>query len=135
MARTITDLVRNVRIAASLIPGYRPPSSGEDALSAREPLIVVPDKVLLLGTGGGAYVEFDFDRGGIGPGPGPFEPYEHLQPSAAATWTVNHNLGHLPVVAVLNAAGAQVLAAVEHVSSNQARVELDSPMAGRAICV
>lgn len=57
---------------------------------------------------------------------------EFLSPSA--TWTVNHNLGASPDVAVHSVGGAKVIASVTHTSVNQAVVSFESPFSGFVVC-
>ena len=61
--------------------------------------------------------------------------FSFTQAAPAATWTVVHNLGRIPVVSVLNAAGQEVLADVEHGSINATTITHGSPMAGSATFV
>jgi hypothetical protein len=61
--------------------------------------------------------------------------YVHVQASAAAEWTVNHNLGRRPLVAVTTIGGIEVETDVLHVSDSQARLTFASAFAGRARCV
>ena len=63
------------------------------------------------------------------------EPYVHTQSSAAATWIVNHNLGHRPLIDVLDAGGNVVGAEVVHVSENQANVLFAAAYTGQAVCI
>ena len=57
--------------------------------------------------------------------------YEHVQSTASAVWTVNHNLGRRPAaVAVLSPGGVEVNAAVTHVSVNQLIVTFSAPAVG-----
>lgn len=60
--------------------------------------------------------------------------YEHTQSVAASTWTVNHNLGYLPLVQALSVGGMALLAEVLHTSANQALILFDLPTAGLALC-
>jgi hypothetical protein len=60
--------------------------------------------------------------------------YLHNQPVAAATWTVNHNLGYRPAVSALSVGGVVMLVNVIHASANQAVIEFDQPTAGQAAC-
>lgn len=60
--------------------------------------------------------------------------YQHTQASAAATWTVNHNLGYRPAVQILSAGGVEMLAEVVHSSVNQALIYFDQAATGLAIC-
>jgi hypothetical protein len=59
--------------------------------------------------------------------------HEHVQASAAATWTVNHNLGRWPAaVTVVTNGGAEIVAEVTHVTTAQLTVRFASAFAGRA---
>lgn len=58
--------------------------------------------------------------------------YLHTQSTAAATWTINHNLGFRPDVAVRDSGGNEVLAQVLHVSANQTVIYFATPTAGEA---
>lgn len=60
--------------------------------------------------------------------------YVHVQNSASATWTVNHNLGRFPgSVRVLSPGGVEVEAEVLDISSSQLSIRFAAPAAGRAI--
>lgn len=53
--------------------------------------------------------------------------------AAAATWTVNHNLGRHPYSwAVETLGGVEIDVAVQHVTANQSVVSFDAPTAGVA---
>lgn len=58
--------------------------------------------------------------------------YEHTQSPAAATWTINHNLGFRPTVELRTAGGQEFIADVQHPTVNQVVVYLNSPLAGFA---
>lgn len=60
------------------------------------------------------------------------EGFLFVQSSPALVWTINHNLGYNPVIAVFNAGNVQVFAQVVHTSLNQTVVTLASAMAGYA---
>jgi hypothetical protein len=60
--------------------------------------------------------------------------YTHTQASASDTWTINHNLGFRPSVALLSVGGREMLAEVIHTGANQAIAYFDSPISGQAIC-
>ena len=60
--------------------------------------------------------------------------FTHTQSIAAASWTVNHNLGFKPAVKALTLGGVEVLAEVIHTSINQLMIYFDLPLAGQAIC-
>lgn len=59
--------------------------------------------------------------------------YLHTQTVAAATWTITHNLGQRPNVAVLDEDGNEVFADVDHASINQVVITFPTPFAGSAI--
>lgn len=77
---------------------------------------------------------------GVGPqGPpgvsgGASSTYEHSQPSAAATWVINHNLGFKPSTTAYSVGGQLMLANIIHMSLNQARIYFDGPVSGFAVC-
>lgn len=60
--------------------------------------------------------------------------YTHMQPSPAATWIINHNLGIRPNVALLSVGGAEIGGEVLHQSENQALAFFVTPVAGMAAC-
>lgn len=86
------------------------------------------------------FVTVEIDCLGIQGPPGPQGPpgssgsdiYDHVQSSASATWTVNHNLGVKPDVEVRNTGGQVVGAEVVHVSVNQTIIYFSLPMTGSA---
>lgn len=59
--------------------------------------------------------------------------YRHTQGTAAATWTVIHNLGRLPVVTVLDSSNQEIEAQVDHVSINQLTISFAGPTSGSAL--
>lgn len=59
----------------------------------------------------------------------------HLQASPAQEWTLNHNFGEMPSVAVIDNIGNEVEAEVAHVSLNQTRVRFSGSHSGTARCV
>lgn len=69
---------------------------------------------------------------GSSPGPGPGGGYRHVQSIASATWTINHSLGHRPVVSATTLAGNELIAEVEHTSTIQTILRFSSPRAGEA---
>lgn len=66
---------------------------------------------------------------------GTAETYVHTQSFAASTWTVNHNLGHRPVVTVLTSSGVMAVAQIIHTSDNMLHVIIDNAMTGSVICI
>jgi hypothetical protein len=75
------------------------------------------------------------------PVPGPAGPaggvirYVHTQSTASTTWTVNHNLGSRPLIAVFSAGGVEVDASILHISNNQAQISFNTAVTGTATCV
>ncbi|MBP7657632.1 MAG: hypothetical protein KA742_13935 [Pseudoxanthomonas sp.] len=60
--------------------------------------------------------------------------YQHMQLSAADEWIVNHNFGRYPNVSAFSVGGVQMLADIQHMNTNQARITFDSLVSGYAIC-
>lgn len=61
-------------------------------------------------------------------------PYTHTQSSASSTWTINHNFGVKPLVAIINSGGNEVEAQLVHTSNNQVIAYFSTPVAGIARC-
>lgn len=61
--------------------------------------------------------------------------YLHTQASPATIWTINHNLGYMPVVQVYNSGSIEVLCEKEHISVNQTVVRVSPAMSGFARCI
>ena len=60
--------------------------------------------------------------------------YLHAQATPAATWTINHNLGLKPDIALIDAGGNEVEGAILHTSDNQAVASFAVAIAGTARC-
>ena len=58
--------------------------------------------------------------------------YLHTQDIASDIWVINHNLGHIPVVILLNSDDIQMFGTIEHTSINQCRVTFTQEVSGRA---
>lgn len=58
--------------------------------------------------------------------------FVHNQPSAALTWTINHNLGYYPSVTVLSTGLQELIANVSHPTLNQTVIQFGMPFAGMA---
>jgi hypothetical protein len=58
--------------------------------------------------------------------------YTHFQAVAAAVWTVNHNLGFLPSVVVVDSIGELVEGDVLYVDLNQLVLQFSAPFSGTA---
>jgi hypothetical protein len=52
--------------------------------------------------------------------------------SAATLWTINHNLGFRPAVAILDSGGNEIEADVVHTGPNQLVIHFAIPVAGVA---
>ncbi|MDQ3782107.1 MAG: hypothetical protein M3349_04115 [Actinomycetota bacterium] len=61
--------------------------------------------------------------------------YIHEQLTPAATWTITHNLGHFPSVAVVDSAGSLVHGNVNYISINVVEVSFGSGFSGKAYLV
>jgi hypothetical protein len=66
------------------------------------------------------------------PGPGATT-YDHIQAPPSVEWVVNHNLGRLVSVTVLNAGNVEVEAEVLQVSENQTRIYFNLPQTGKVL--
>lgn len=66
------------------------------------------------------------------PGVGGSASFEYAQASAAALWTINHNLGFRPTVGVFDSGGLEVDAEIQHITVNQVTVSFTMPLAGTA---
>lgn len=73
-------------------------------------------------------------RGLPGPAGAAGATYTHTQAAASTTWTINHNLGFRPAIALLTDGGAVIEAEIGHTSVNTAVVTLSQPLAGTARC-
>lgn len=58
--------------------------------------------------------------------------FTHSQVSAATLWTINHNLGFRPTVAILDSGGNEIEADVVHTGPNQLVIHFAIPVAGVA---
>ncbi len=70
--------------------------------------------------------------GGGGGSAGTGSSYVHVQSAAAATWTVEHNLGTKPVVAVVSTGGDLLLAEIAYPSNSTTVITFGQPYAGSA---
>jgi len=60
--------------------------------------------------------------------------FTHIQSVVSASWTVTHNLGKMPSVTVLDSAGSEMLADVQHLSVNQCVITFLTATIGTVIC-
>lgn len=60
--------------------------------------------------------------------------YEHQQPTAATTWTINHNFGRKAAsVSLYSTGGALIIGEVTNINNNQSVASFDTPIPGYAI--
>ena len=103
---------------------------------------VTDTRIYKIGDGVTAWNALPVASGAPGPaGPaGPTGPsgapggssYLHTQSSASATWTINHNLGYNPIVALFTAGNVEFQGTITHTSVNQTVVSLVSAVTGTA---
>lgn len=60
--------------------------------------------------------------------------FEYVQTLPSAQWTVVHNFGKHPNVALLDSTGEEVFADVQHTDSNTVVVTWAAPMTGKVVC-
>lgn len=70
------------------------------------------------------------ERGPQGPAGSATDSYNHTQSSASTTWTVNHNLGRLPIVSLRSVGGVEIEGDVVHISTNQVQITFNVSTAG-----
>lgn len=58
--------------------------------------------------------------------------YVFTQPTAATTWTINHNLGYIPSIELFDSGSQEIDAEVSHPSVNTALIVFAVPVAGFA---
>lgn len=61
--------------------------------------------------------------------------YVHTQPTPAAVWTINHNLGGNPTAVVLDSAGTQCEGTFSYPSINQMVITFSSAFTGTAYII
>jgi hypothetical protein len=72
--------------------------------------------------------------GATGPSGAAAAKFVHTQASPSVTWTVNHNLGVRPIVALFSVGWVVIEAAIVHVSENQFTVQFNAATSGFAVC-
>jgi hypothetical protein len=60
--------------------------------------------------------------------------YVHVQDTASASWVITHNLGKYPSVTIVDSAGDEVEASVEHNSINSLTITFAAENSGKAYC-
>jgi len=89
-----------------------------------------------LSSGGGA----QGPQGPVGPTgpagpPGQISLYVYTQGTAAATWTVAHNLGHFPAVTVVDTGNNTILPDCHFIDQNNLTLTFGSATSGKAYCL
>ena len=60
--------------------------------------------------------------------------YVHTQMVAAASWTINHNLGKFPAVSVVDSGGSVVVGEVQYINKDTLIVSFAGAFSGVAYC-
>lgn len=89
------------------------------------PLVLVADPTADLQAVTKHYVDSQVLSGGF---------YEHSQGIPADVWTVHHNLGFRPNVAIVGTDGAVVEASVRHLDTDSLTISFSEAFAGTATC-
>lgn len=105
---------------SSTAPGANPRTFGLDDLSDVQ--LASPSAGEVLKYDGTKWVDGTDEGGG----------YVFTQAAAASTWTINHNLGHVPSVEVFDSGSQEVDADVSHPSVNQTVIVFSVPLSGFA---
>ena len=58
--------------------------------------------------------------------------FTFIQSTAAAVWTITHNLGKRPSISVVDSAGTNVMGAVNHISNNELTITFSAAFKGTA---
>lgn len=80
------------------------------------------------------FAQISINVGASGIADGPDLSYTHIQSTAAAVWTVNHNLGKNPSVTVVDSANEQVLTEIHYINLNQLQIISAGAFSGQAYC-
>lgn len=88
-----------------------------------------PPSMVLVGTPGPPGAKGDQGEPGIAQAT-----YTHQQTTASDVWTINHNLGVRPVIALVTDGGYEFDAEVKHLSVNTAVATMTIPLTGTARC-
>jgi hypothetical protein len=60
--------------------------------------------------------------------------YDHIQGGVAAVWNVNHNLGFMPSVTILDSSDIVIDGVIQHLDDNNLTITLTSAQSGTALC-
>lgn len=67
--------------------------------------------------------------------PGVFSPGRQFAFEDKSVWTITHNMGYRPLVAVTLDFGEEIEAAPVHISDNVLEIRFNRPRSGKARCV
>lgn len=76
----------------------------------------------------------DWAEANLSGGAGGDKHYRHIQTPAASTWSVTHNLGKYPSVAVVDASLNIIFGDVHYVNTNSLTIVFSSAITGEAYC-
>lgn len=114
---------------------------GEDTLIVSDlstDVVEVVEETIVVTTETSVDVITDAEQGPRGiqgiPGPAGGATYTHTQATPAAVWTVAHNLGRWPSVAVTDHLGNLIEPDVKYLDSNIVQVTHGAPFIGVAYC-
>lgn len=79
-----------------------------------------------------AALQDQIDSGGGGGSGGSGASFTFTQSTPLATWTINHNLGFIPDVILVDGSGQELYAEIRHPSTNQCVVYHSAPYVGTA---
>lgn len=68
----------------------------------------------------------------IDDGTGTGDTYLHIQGILADEWVINHNMGKLPSVTVMDTTSRVVMANIEYIDNNNLKISFNEPFKGRA---
>ena len=60
--------------------------------------------------------------------------FQYTQSTPASTWTINHNLGKIPAITIMDSSGNVVEGDCQNVSINQAILTFSGAFSGIAVC-
>jgi len=125
----------NLDLIGQVIKGYRVMGSGpagELDLSADVEKVlklykVTSDDTTLIDAGAeiGDYV---WTPSTVGSG----NTYLHIQGTLSDEWVINHNMGKLPSVTVMDTTNRVVMANIEYIDNNNLKISFNEPFKGRA---
>lgn len=77
-------------------------------------------------------VELTLDINTVHISGGAGQTYNHTQLQAASVWTINHNLGRVPITQAFNSASQPIMGQIVNTSVNQCVIQFNLPVSGFA---